>query len=328
MRAVVARWARPSVALDAAAIGEAALRESGRTEVSEVLVPSLKGMVQPSVHDDLVYELKPNRRWAFLGTQVSTNSLGFRDREFAREKAPRALRVVGIGDSIMWGWGIEERDTYLRRLEGSLRAALDRPVEVLNLAVPTYNALQEAAVLKRHGMPLAPDLVIVGYTMNDGTPPAFGGFTSPRRLRERAELLRRGAELLPDPGDAASRTDEGALRVAEAFSRIRALSRPAGVPVALFIYPCDFRADGPVERPDLPRRLALEEGFHYVDMYPAFEALCRARGIPDLRALAKVLAATPHDHHPGVPAHDLVLELLQERVARLLAERGAAVGAP
>ncbi|HET7293763.1 MAG TPA: SGNH/GDSL hydrolase family protein [Vicinamibacteria bacterium] len=316
--AAMKRWpARPG-AVDTSATGEAALRESGRVEVSDVRLPSLKGMVGPSVHDDLVYELKPSRAWTFLGTHVRTNAAGFREREFTAHKPPGALRVVGIGDSIMWGWGVEEQDTFLRRLERALAPAIRPPVEVLNLAVPTYNAAQEAAVLERHGMPLAPDLVIVAYTMNDGAPPAFGGMSSPRRFKERADLLGRAAELLPDPADAGLRASESVLRVAAAFERIRGLAQAAGVPVLLFIYPYDA--------PDLPRRLALQRGFLYADVYPAFEALARARRVADLHALAKELAATPYDLHPGPIAHATVAEVLLPKVVDLLAERHAAGG--
>jgi lysophospholipase L1-like esterase len=291
--------------------GRAALEESARTEVRVVDKPTLKGMVQPSRHDDLVYELKPNRSWVFLGTVVRTDARGFRERTQASAKPPGRLRVLGIGDSIMWGWGISEDQTYLRLLEEPLTHALRVPVDVVNLAVPTYNTLQEAAILERYGMAPSPDLVVVGYTMNDGSPPAFGGFSSPARLKENEQLLRRSAELLPaDLGAAPG--DLFALRVAAGFERIRSLTEALGIPVVVLVYPYDS--------PHVPRWLAEANGFHYLDLYPAFEALARERGVDDLHALAKLLAASPADDHPGPAAHRMVFEALLPRLTALLAQ--------
>lgn len=304
----------PSVAWISQASAEAALADSARTEVRVVAEASLKGMVRPSAHEDLVYELKPDRSWLFLGVEVRTDARGFRVRDEDPATGPRRLRVVGVGDSIMWGWGIAESQTYLRRLEDPLSAAVGSVVEVVNLAVPTYNTLQEAAVLERFGMQLAPDLVVVGFTSNDGAPPAFGGFSSPARLRENERLLGRATELLP-ADLLARRADLRVLRVAAGFRRIRSLTEPEGIPVVLLVYPYDS--------PDVPRRLAEANGFHYVDLYPAFEELRRDAGAEDLHALAKVLAASPRDDHPGPDAHAAVARTLLPRLAAVLAQRGA-----
>lgn len=318
-RQAISESERPSLARISQAGAEAVLAESARTEVHVVTVASLKGMVRPSVHEDLVYELKPNSTWLFLGTEVRTDGRGFRLRDGAAPNAPSpraGFRVVGLGDSIMWGWGIAESQTYLRLLEAPLSAAVRTPGEVVNLAVPTYNTLQEAAVLERFGMRPTPDLVVVGFTSNDGAPPAFGGFSSPARLRENERLLGRAAELLP-ADLAAHRTDLRVLRVAAGLSRIRALTEPARIPVALLVYPYDS--------PDIPRRLAEANGFHYVDLYPAFEELRREAGVEGLHELATVLAASKLDRHPGPDAHEVVARQLLPTAAALLAKRSAAL---
>src|SRR5690242_853143 len=54
-------------------------------------------------------------------TKIRINSLGFRDREFdiARSKVPR---IVALGDSMTWGWGVEQDAAWPKVLEHTLAA--------------------------------------------------------------------------------------------------------------------------------------------------------------------------------------------------------------
>ena len=97
------------------------------------------------------------------------NSLGFRDVEHAREKAPGVFRILGLGDSFTYGAGATFEETYLSRLGALLNA---RPgshprVEVINTGVPRYYPEPERMVLETYGPQFAPDLVTVGFLPND-----------------------------------------------------------------------------------------------------------------------------------------------------------------
>jgi len=85
--------------------------------------------------------------------------------EAARDR--RAFKVVGLGDSIMYGSGLAREQTYLELLGPRLQAALRRPVRVLNLAVPAFNTVQESAALRELGLAVGPDLVIVHFWEDD-----------------------------------------------------------------------------------------------------------------------------------------------------------------
>src|SRR5438094_472458 len=62
------------------------------------------------------------------------NNLGFRDRDFplARTATPR---IVAIGDSFTYGWGMPPEQSWPRQLEGDLLKA-GCTVEVANLGCP------------------------------------------------------------------------------------------------------------------------------------------------------------------------------------------------
>src|SRR5262249_10868606 len=67
-------------------------------------------------------ECKPfgTREGAYF-VNVCTNKMGLRDRDHDAAEAPR---VLGLGDSFTFGWGVESSDTFLAHLERALRLAM------------------------------------------------------------------------------------------------------------------------------------------------------------------------------------------------------------
>ncbi len=116
--------------------------------------------------EDLVFKLKPN----FFGTYsssefvtpISTNSLGLREKEIG-PRQPGGIRIVGLGDSFSFANGVTNEQTYFKVLERKLQTMLDRPVEVLNCAVPAYSPLQELRMLEKYAMAFNPDIVLMGF---------------------------------------------------------------------------------------------------------------------------------------------------------------------
>jgi lysophospholipase L1-like esterase len=103
------------------------------------------------------------------GWGVRINSGGLRGPEYQIAKPPGTLRVLLVGDSFTFGYGVAEDSTYGRYLEELLRVpspSCPRP-EVLNAGVNGYNARQEVAFIRRLGLRYNPDIVILGFTPND-----------------------------------------------------------------------------------------------------------------------------------------------------------------
>jgi len=95
------------------------------------------------------------------------NARGFRGPEVLKEKPAGVFRVLGLGDSFTLGRGVREEDTYLRQLERLLNRSGQGKFEVLNFGVEGYNTPDEAALLEGRGLEYQPDLVLVGYYLND-----------------------------------------------------------------------------------------------------------------------------------------------------------------
>src|SRR5438128_361158 len=143
-------------------------------------------VVQPSGHAGIVYELRPNVRVRFVGQPLLINSQGLHDYEYSRHKEPGTFRIVGVGDSSLFGWGVPVEDSGLKVLERRLNEQ-SRPqkFEVINCAVPGYNTAMEAETFVRRCVEYAPDLVLLNFNTNDYDVPEFM-----RRPRDLSTLRR------------------------------------------------------------------------------------------------------------------------------------------
>jgi hypothetical protein len=99
---------------------------------------------------------------------IRTNSHGIRaDREIPYQKPSGVTRIVGLGDSFTLGYEVDLTDTYLYQLEQNLHhRGLDN-TEVVNLGVSGFGTAEELIMLKEEGFRYSPDLVILGYFVND-----------------------------------------------------------------------------------------------------------------------------------------------------------------
>jgi hypothetical protein len=93
-------------------------------------------------------------------------------REYTRKKDPGTIRIIGVGDSGMFGWAVGQGEDYLSVLDSLLSRRNGRH-EVLNFAVPGYNTHQEVESLAVKGIKFEPDIVIVGWNSNDFGVPFF-----------------------------------------------------------------------------------------------------------------------------------------------------------
>lgn len=114
---------------------------------------------------------QPGARGIHAGVPVAFNNLGLRDPERPAQPAPGTVRVLALGDSVTFGMGVAQDQTFPRQAETLLNAAASPPerarVEVLNLGVPGYNTLHQLALLREVGFALQPNVVVLGFLYND-----------------------------------------------------------------------------------------------------------------------------------------------------------------
>lgn len=96
-------------------------------------------------------------------TTIRINQLGFRGKPVSVEKPSGMKRILFIGDSNTFGYGIEESQRY----SDLLSRKLARDYEVVNLGVFGYGTDQEAILFERDGIRYRPDIVIFGFSAGD-----------------------------------------------------------------------------------------------------------------------------------------------------------------
>jgi hypothetical protein len=113
-----------------------------------------------------LWTLAPGFRGTFRGkdfaVDVEANSEGLRDREFG-EKPAGVFRILGLGDSFAFGWGVENRDSYLKLLETRLSSTRGRLHEVVNAGIPGFGTYEELELLRSVGLSYRPDLVLLSF---------------------------------------------------------------------------------------------------------------------------------------------------------------------
>ena len=100
----------------------------------------------------------------------TTNSLGYRGKEFAIDKPADTYRVLMLGDSVTFGWGVDDEQTFSYILEEKLtQEAQGRNIEVINAGWHDGFAPDSYYVyLNQEGLKLKPDLIILNlFPYND-----------------------------------------------------------------------------------------------------------------------------------------------------------------
>jgi lysophospholipase L1-like esterase len=94
-------------------------------------------------------------------THVRINSRGLRGRELAYERPRDTKRILVLGDSFAWGFGVEECERFSELLETALG------VEVINSGVSGYSTDQKLLWLRNEGIRYDFDLVLGVFPGND-----------------------------------------------------------------------------------------------------------------------------------------------------------------
>ncbi|MFQ5702076.1 MAG: SGNH/GDSL hydrolase family protein [Acidobacteriota bacterium] len=107
--------------------------------------------------------IRDRTRWLF-----HTNAHGFNTPDVPFRKPHGVFRIVALGDSSTFGWGVDPQRNYPFLLEVELKRRYpEAKIEVVNLGVCGYTSLQGRVLLEREALRYDPDVVILSYGSND-----------------------------------------------------------------------------------------------------------------------------------------------------------------
>jgi hypothetical protein len=102
----------------------------------------------------------------FVGGPVRVNALGFRGAEIDVPKPAGRYRLLAVGDSVTFGFGVPEAETFHARLAAS-RVGAGQPVEVVNAGLPGAGLPEYFHTVRRWCGPIDADAVLVSVVLND-----------------------------------------------------------------------------------------------------------------------------------------------------------------
>jgi hypothetical protein len=296
---------------------------------------SIKPLVTLDDDPVMLYGLRPGLDTVFGGSRVIIDAEGYRRGRDPIRPSEDAVRIALLGDSSSFGWHVDYEDTYGEQLRVALEEIRGGPVELRNYSVPGYNAAQELRAFSSRVTQFDPHIVIVHHDHNDAQPTGWGydAWMAPEhgdnvlhsallKVCIRAVTKMSMPDLADEPGDNELLGDyitAGPLYDAMLRSRqdLADTLRARGVPAVAVIYHCDvkahadFRSDPTFARlhEGLARRLE-RMGYHVLDLYPRYQRLLAASGLPDLSHFW----IAPDDAHPNAAGHSFIAAELAEFV--------------
>ncbi len=147
---------------------------SNLPELKSNVPVTLGDIISPSKYPGIIYDLRPNIKVSFMNEQLETNAQGWRGKLYPIHKDKNTIRIVTLGDSHMFGWGVPQDKRYSNVLEKMLNSRFtEKKWEIVNSAVPGYNTYMEVETLKIKAIIYSPDIVIIEYIGNDLDLPNF-----------------------------------------------------------------------------------------------------------------------------------------------------------
>lgn len=287
------------------------------------LLPGCIAQLKPNAVFEHIYDSNPNGDFDERNAQTyHTNRYGLRGPDFSAQKPPGVTRILILGDSFVFGEGVKDEDTVTAQLQRLLNARGNETFEIINTAVGSWDTDCEVNYLERYGLSFEPDIVMVGYVLND-TPSDIGvdmwdnvtSTSQNRALREsylvsyvysmiaqRTRTRRFVAEMV---ASARERRNEWEYSFA-ALSRGQELATSIGARYIVFIYPFLYE---------------LSDRYPFTGLHAMVVDYCRAHDIevidllPDyIGSRASDLWVHPRDPHPNAKGHHIAAQVLADHL--------------
>ena len=232
------------------------------------------------------HEHRPNQKGVFQSVEIRTNNFGLRGPDIVMNSSKKR-RILFLGSSCTLGWGVPESET----ITAILQEKLGDDTEVLNAGIGNYNTVRYVELFLKKLYILNPTDVVVQYFINDTEVlEAAGGNWFLRNSQFAVMLwhvlnnvLQQNTEKdiveyyrgLYQPNAA------GFKEMKKALDRLKEYTDPRGIRVYFLMTPdfyniSDYKYNFIHE---IMRKEAVERGFLYLDLLPAFTNVKNSRSL-------------------------------------------------
>ncbi len=266
-----------------------------------------------SSNPKLGHEHVPNKAAKLQNIDIRINSLGMR----GDEPKPAETKILFLGSSITFGWGVTETSIYPELLEAKLNAN-DKNVEIYNAGIGNYNSAREIELFFSKLQEIKPNIIILNSFIRDAE-----SIPAPKRnwllensqlavtIWSRLEQMKRkfGVEESFEEHYKNIYDDNypGWAEMQKAYERLAEYAQANNTRVIVTMipdihnlkdYPFGFIHDKVA-------RLAQANGFEFVDFFESFKDI----------ADQSSLWAMPGDPHPNEIGHRLMANQLYNYLA-------------
>ena len=276
----------------------------------------------------------------FMTGYKTANSLQYHDYEYPQQKGPDEFRILVLGDSFSEGTSVDFEDTYPKRLERYLNYSGNKNgviYQVINLSKGGRSTPLEAKLIKRYVRYFNPDMVMLGYCLNDAEdsdnaasllhlreecyyyhfqkPDGWGGFLYNHSAVARL-IFRRIFAYNSHRGykryyqKLYESNYSGWQKCQEALSELGNFSRSSNMPLVVLIFPL-FSFD-------------IGDDYPFADIHASIRNVLKKAGLPCIDLLSHYknidhiqLEVYPEvDPHPSEIAHRIAAEVIFKRMAK------------
>ena len=118
-------------------------------------------------HPTRGWVLPPGVEMVETGVATRVNAMSLRGPDVPAERQPSEVRILTLGDSSIFGYGVEEQQVFDRVAATILQSFWRSPVRGINGGTPGYTSVQALATLIEVGPTVQPDWVIIGTIWSD-----------------------------------------------------------------------------------------------------------------------------------------------------------------
>ena len=276
-------------------------------------------------HSDQGHQHIPDKSAFLMGVNVKINSQGYRNKEISITPPQGVTRIMMLGDSLTFGWGVPSDETVSSRLEDLLNnSRKDKSFEVINTGIGNTNTEMQVASFLDKGVLFSPDIVVLNYFINDAEPiprptknifmkhsAAYVFFSL--RWGSIKRLFFGGKQWFQYYNDLYSNENESWIRAKDAISKLSNYSHSKDIKLIIVNYP-ELHQLTPYPFDQVTSKLknvADEHRVQFVDLLPSVKDESESD-----------LWVSQQDQHPNSLACKLIAHAIQKALVKNLPFKG------